>query len=101
MDDGDVGVLERSGGPRFLKEAAFALFVHDELGGEDLDRYLALELHVERAVDDPHTAATQLFQDLVVGEASLDHVLSSPVFRDCTRALRPLQTKDDATMEVL
>ena len=46
--------------------------VGDELGREDFEGDLAVELQIERLVDNPHPATADLFDDLVVGEGTAD-----------------------------
>ena len=43
-----------------LNETALALFVFDELGGKNLEGDFAIELYVQRAVDDTHSPAAKL-----------------------------------------
>ncbi len=69
VEDGeDVRVIERRGGPRLLLEAADALGVGAQGGGEDLDRHVAPEARVPGAVDLPHPARAERADDLVRAE---------------------------------
>ena len=65
--------LERGGGLRLLHEAPPAIGIRDQLLGQHLERHLAIEADVDRAVDDPHAAAADLLDDLVVGKGPADH----------------------------
>ena len=69
VDRGDVGVLELGEDLRLALEAREAVGVRGERLGEDLDRDLALQLRVGRAVDDPHPALAERGGDLVGTEA--------------------------------
>jgi hypothetical protein len=57
----------------FLNEAAFAFGVSYELRRKNLDGHFAVELEVHSAIDDTHTAAADLGEDLVVRESTSDH----------------------------
>ncbi len=69
VDGGDVGVVEDAGGFGLLLEAAQAIGVGGEGGGEDLDRDVAAEARVLGAVDLPHAAGADGGEDLVGAEA--------------------------------
>ena len=69
VDRGDVRVLELGEELRLALEAGEAVGVGGERLGEDLDRDLALQLRVGRAVDDPHPALAERAGDLVAAEA--------------------------------
>lgn len=69
---GDVRVIEGGGGAGLLDESSLALGVDNELRRENFDSDLTLKLGVERFVDDAHTAATDLFEYLVVSERASD-----------------------------
>jgi hypothetical protein len=75
VDHGDVGMLKGSGGLRLLDEAALALGIGDEVGRQNLESDLAVQLGVHGTVDDAHAAAAQLIEDLVMRKRSPDHVL--------------------------
>ena len=79
VNDGDVGMLERGGRLRFLHEALPAFGVVDEIVGQDLERDLAIEAQVHRAVDHAHAAAADLVEDLVVRKRAPDQ----PVWGVC------------------
>src|SRR6185436_8665007 len=72
VDDGDVRMLERGRGARFLDEALPARGVGDELGRKDLQRDVPAQAHVSRAVDDPHPAAADFLDDLIVRDGPSD-----------------------------
>ena len=67
------GCFSAAGCLGLLNKTALAVGVGDELGREDLQGDLAVELQVEGLVDNPHPATADLFEDLVVGEALADH----------------------------
>ena len=77
--DADVRILERRRGPGFLHEAAASLGLGDPLGREDLERDLAIEALVSRAVDDLELAAAELLEHRVVRECLPDSVHGSTV----------------------
>jgi hypothetical protein len=62
MDDDDVGVAQLRGGRRFPAEAVGVRRL------EDLERDGAPEIGVEGLVDDPHSALSDLADDLVLPE---------------------------------
>ena len=62
---GDVGVVEAPGGLRLLLEAAHPVGVRGERRRQDLDRDLALEPLVARAVDLAHPSGADRREDLV------------------------------------
>ena len=66
-------MLERRGRLRFLEEAAFPFRIGDEIGGQDLECHLAVQLGIDGAVDDAHAAAADFVEDLVVGKGPPDH----------------------------
>ena len=68
VDGGDVGMVEDARGLRFLLEAAQAVRVLRERGGQHLDRDLASEARVLRAVDLAHSPGADLAEDLVGAE---------------------------------
>ena len=69
VDGGDVGVVQDAGGLGLLLEAAQAIGVGGEGGGEDLDGDVAAEARVLGAVDLPHAAGADGGEDLVGAEA--------------------------------
>ena len=58
-------MVERAGGPRLLLEAAQALGVGGERGGQHLDRDVAAEPRVAGAVDLAHAARAERRRHLV------------------------------------
>ncbi len=73
VDDGDVRMLECGGGLRFLHEPALAIGVGHQLRRQDLEGDLAVQPHVDGAVDDPHAAAADFVDDTVVREGATNH----------------------------
>ncbi len=65
VDRGDVGVLQLGQDLRLALETGEAVGVGGERLGQDLDRDLALQLRVGRAVDDAHPALAERGGDLV------------------------------------
>ena len=65
----DVRVVERRGGAGLALEALAAVCVRRELGPQALDRDLAPEPRVARAVDLAHASRAERAQDLVGSEA--------------------------------
>ena len=63
------GWLSGARGPRLLLEAAQALGIGREDGGQHLDRDVAPEPRVARAVDLAHPARAERDEDLVGAEA--------------------------------
>ena len=72
VDGDDVGVVERGGGPRLLREAAHAARVGGELLGQELDRDVAVEVVVARAPDLAHPPRAQPGEELVASEPHAD-----------------------------
>ena len=68
VDRDHVRVLDPSRGAELAPEAAPELLVGRVLGRDHLQRDLAVERDVRRAVDDPHAAAAADAADHVVGE---------------------------------
>ncbi len=68
VDGDDVRVTQGRGGSRFHDEPSDPLFADDQLGGEDLQRDVALELRVVGAVDLPHATRAQWSYDPVVSD---------------------------------
>jgi hypothetical protein len=67
IDRDDVGVLEPRRRPRLALEALDELGVERERERQDLERHLPLQLPLAGAEHDRHPAATELFDDLVLG----------------------------------
>ena len=67
VDGDDVGVGQSGGGARFLLEAA-ARFGVDEVGGQDLERHVAAQPRVARAVHLAHAADADRIDDFVRSE---------------------------------
>src|SRR6185369_7210852 len=68
VDRGDVGMVEDAGGFRLLLEATQAIRVLRERGRQDLDRDVAPEARILRAVDLSHAPGADLAEDLVGAE---------------------------------
>src|SRR5215813_9871336 len=73
----DVRVVERRGGAGFLLEAAQAVRIPGELGGQQLDGDLATESRVFGQIDLAHSAGAKLRNNLIMVEAcawGYDHI---------------------------
>ncbi len=68
VDRQDVRVVQRRGRPRLLLEAPPPLGIRGALGGQDLDRDVAAEPLVPRAVDLAHPSRAERREDLVGAE---------------------------------
>ena len=78
----DVGMVERRGRFGFEHEAFPSVLVAGQIGREELQGDKPIEVRVEGLVDDAHAAATQLFQDPVVGNSLAFH--RTPLFLGTT-----------------
>src|SRR6202043_3608413 len=73
LEDGaDVGVLEARGGASLAGEAPLEVLAAATVRGEELDRRVPLELEVPALVHHPHAAASQAFEDAVMGDRAAD-----------------------------
>jgi len=68
----DVGMVERGGGPRFLRETAQTVEVVRDPRRQHLDRHFALEPRIPRAIHLAHPAAPDEGEDLVWTEVRAD-----------------------------
>src|SRR4029077_9693265 len=66
----NVWMIERRGGARFLLEAVHALAVRSKRREDNLDRDVARETRIARAIDLAHAAGPEQSQDLVGAETS-------------------------------
>ena len=64
------GMLERGGGAGFADEALAAIAVGHQLGGQDLERDVAIEARVGGAIDHAHAAAADFLDDPVMRDGS-------------------------------
>ena len=64
----DVGMRERRDGARFTLEAPQRVGIVRKVGRQDLDRHLAMETRVARAIDLAHPSCAQRTDDLVGAE---------------------------------
>jgi hypothetical protein len=65
LDADDVAVLDRRRGARLLLEPLHGLAVRDDLGLQQLDRELFVDVDVVGGVDLAHSALAELLEDLV------------------------------------
>jgi len=65
VHDRDVLVRESAGSSGFAKKSFLHLRDHDHLFRDDFDRDLTFHERIESLVDDPHSAAAELFKDPV------------------------------------
>ena len=68
VDRADVGVVEGRNRLRLLEEALLRGVVAGQIGRQDLDRHLTVEVRVVGRVDDPHAAGAELGADRVRAE---------------------------------
>ncbi len=61
-------------GPRLAREAGAALGIGGEVGRQDLDRHVATELAVARAIDLAHAAGAERSDDRVGAELTSDEI---------------------------
>ena len=73
VDRADVRVIECRERPRFAREAGAAFGIGGEVGREDLDRDVATELAVARAIDLAHAAGAERGHDRVGSELTIQH----------------------------
>ena len=73
VDRRDVRVVQARERPGLTAEARDPLAVVGEILGQDLERDVATEPCVVRAVDLAHSAPAEVGDDLVVGEGGADH----------------------------
>ena len=73
MNRADVGVIDRRGRARFLKEASLRVGVAHELRREELERHEAAKPEVLGLVDHTHAAGADLGDDAIVGDCLADH----------------------------
>src|SRR5438105_3558736 len=65
VDDEDVGMIELSGGLRLLLEAAHTARIDRERPGDELDRDVACETRIARAIHLAHPPGAKPRDDLV------------------------------------
>ena len=68
-DGDDVGMVERGHGAGFTPESRQALRIGGDLGRQHLERDIAAEPRIVRAIDVAHPAGTEGRQDLVGADA--------------------------------
>ena len=69
----DVGVIEGGGGAGLARKAFPQQRFVAPLLGQELERHIAVEPGVPGPVDEPHAAAAEPFDDLVMGNRTSDH----------------------------
>lgn len=57
----------------FTLKARQGLHIPNDVIGQEFERNKSVEGHILRLVDDPHSAATKLFNDPLVRDALADH----------------------------
>ena len=65
----DVGMVQRCEHLRFALESRDAIRITDERGGEDLNRDVAIEFRIARAVDLAHAAGADGGDDFISAKA--------------------------------
>jgi hypothetical protein len=73
VNGADVGVRERGGKTRFALEARQPGGVGVVFLAQELDRHLAIETEIFRAIDDTHAALAELVEHAIVGNDRLGH----------------------------
>ncbi len=68
VDGQNIGMVQRGGGARFLLEASEALGIGGHRGRKDLDRYVAPEPRIARAIDLAHPARAKWRQNFIGAE---------------------------------
>src|SRR5258706_4747418 len=102
VEDGDDARVVEPAGRAGLAQEALAHLAEDvlgQIGQQRLERHLALDQRVDRAVHDAHRAASELAHDPVTAERLL-HVQSSPLAKEFytagpaapVKASRPCET---------
>ena len=83
----DVRMIERRGGLRLLHEPAAAILVRQAVGGQHLDRHLAAQTRIARAVHLAHAARAEQREYLVRAElrAGGEPHVCVPKERECSR----------------
>ncbi len=76
VDRTNVGVVQRRGRLRFAVETLHRSLVIGQVVGKELESDLPFEPGVLRLVDDTHSPAADLGEDLVVRDSLADHVNS-------------------------
>jgi hypothetical protein len=75
IDGADVRMVQSGSSLRFALEAAERLRVFGHVIRQELERDKTVQPRVFTLVDDTHPAAAQLFDDAVVRDSLVDHVL--------------------------
>ena len=65
----DVRMIERCGRLCFLHKAPHAIFISDNVSGQNFQRHFAIELRVLREIHFPHSARADLRADFIATEA--------------------------------
>ena len=91
VDRGDVGMVERREHVRLALEAGEPLRVPRDFRGQDLDRDVAVQVRVSRAIDLAHPAGAERRGDPVVGEALANHQ-SGAIFSTYNHPMRRSST---------
>jgi len=73
VDDAYIGMIESGSGARLAKEVFLVRVADGNAIRKKFQRHGALELGVERLIDDAHPASTELLGDAVVRGGLLDH----------------------------
>jgi len=71
IDRDDVGMIQRRSGLGFLDEAAHAIFVCSNVGGQNLESDFAIELCIFRQIHFAHPARAEFGEDAVVRDGGL------------------------------
>ncbi len=74
VDGADVGMIQLRGDARLTQEALQRLVIVEQVVRDELQRDAAAKASVFRLVYHPHSTATQLAQNVIVGNGLADHV---------------------------
>src|SRR5438128_10900010 len=77
----DVRMIERRGSTRFAQEALERALIFRQILGQELQGHQSLQDKVFGTVNDPHAAASELFENAVVGHSRAKHRARSGSYR--------------------
>ena len=98
VDGQDVGVVQGRGRARLLLEALATIGIVGRGGRQHLDRYIAAEPGIGRAIDLPHPAGADRGGDAVLGEATADHsVITQASSSAGNRTWNGIRRRSDST----
>ena len=101
VDGRNIRVVERRQNPRFALEPCEPVLIRREQPWQNLDRDLAMQLGIARAVDLAHAACAQLREDLIGTESCADierHRLRSAPFPSRARSFSIAELSGSITL---